>query len=126
MGARSFGEAVPVTVTDEGPGVIITLYRALKTAGISQRRIAAHTGQSQPEVADIIAGRRTVDSYRLLIRIAEGLAIPRERMGLGYGTGAYPGSVTVADPQEGVNEDVRRQRLTRLGSGCRARVAPAR
>ena len=55
---------------------IAALYRLLKGEGVTQRQIAALTGQSQPEVSDILAGRKVL-SYDLLVRIAVGLGIPR-------------------------------------------------
>jgi len=98
------------------------LYRVLRdAAGLAQRRIAALTGQSQSEVSEIIKGRRVRD-VTVLERIAEGLRIPRELMGLSWwgpdGThagpdGAYGGDVAVADP-EGVAEMLRRH-LIALG-----------
>jgi transcriptional regulator with XRE-family HTH domain len=87
------------------------LYRYLQAAGYSQRYIAALTGQSQGEISELMdngRGRRTsVRSYDLLVRIAEGLGIPRERMGLGYGkrhepedlTGPVDAGGAVAQPQ---------------------------
>ena len=85
---------------------ISALYRWLNDAGVSQRQIAALTGTTQSQVADIINGRRArVMVYDVLVRTAEGLCIPRERMGLSFwgpdGTwygppGAYPGGVTAA------------------------------
>ena len=90
-----------------------------------QRRIAELTGQSQSEVSEILKGRRVL-SYDLLVRITEGLAIPRELMGLSWwgpdGThagpdGAYGGEVTVADPSEGVDEILRRHVLALPISG---------
>jgi transcriptional regulator with XRE-family HTH domain len=59
------------------------VYRALTGLGVSQRQIATLVGQSQSEVAEIIKGR-TVTDYRVLERVAEGLGIPRERMGLSW------------------------------------------
>jgi hypothetical protein len=59
------------------------VYKILQKYGVSQRRIAALTGQSQSEVSEILAGRR-VHSYDLLVRICEGLGIPRGWMGLAY------------------------------------------
>ncbi|MGH3702279.1 MAG: helix-turn-helix domain-containing protein [Pseudonocardiaceae bacterium] len=54
------------------------LYRVLGTqAGLSQRQIAARTGQSQSEVSEIVAGHRRVESHPVLVRIARGLDIPR-------------------------------------------------
>ncbi len=62
------------------------LFRALKATGISYRRIAALVGMSQSEVSEIISGRRVL-AYDVLVRIAEGLGIPRELMGLSYTDG---------------------------------------
>jgi plasmid maintenance system antidote protein VapI len=52
---------------------IAGVYRILQRFGMSQRRIAALTDQSQSEVSEIIAGRRVVISYDLLVRICDGL-----------------------------------------------------
>lgn len=57
------------------------MFRLLQRHGVSQRRIAALTEQSQSEVSEILAGRR-VQSYDVLVRIAEGLGVPRGVMGL--------------------------------------------
>ncbi|MCA1606098.1 MAG: helix-turn-helix domain-containing protein, partial [Acidobacteria bacterium] len=59
------------------------VYRTLTSLGVSQRQIATLTGQLQSEVSEIIKGR-VVKDYRLLERIAEGLSIPRELMGLSW------------------------------------------
>jgi hypothetical protein len=64
---------------------IRAVYRLLQQYGVSQRAIAARTGQSQSEISEIIAGFRRVISYDLLERIAIGLDIPRGWMGLAYG-----------------------------------------
>jgi transcriptional regulator with XRE-family HTH domain len=60
---------------------ISSLYRALQRAGVSQRIIAARTGQSQSEVSEILGGRR-VQSVQLLERIVDGLGIARSAVGL--------------------------------------------
>src|SRR3954447_12455679 len=60
-----------------------TVFRLLQRHGVSQRRIAAMTGQSQSEISEIIAGRQ-VTSYSVLVRIADGLGIPRGHMGLAH------------------------------------------
>jgi transcriptional regulator with XRE-family HTH domain len=101
------------------------LYRMIqKDAGISQRQIAACTGQSQSEVADIIAGRRKVENNSLLRRIADGLGIPAELMGLSWwsadGTyartnSAYCEEVTVAELPEGVSAEMLRRHVLALG-----------
>jgi transcriptional regulator with XRE-family HTH domain len=90
------------------------LYRVLGLeAGISQRQIAARTGQSQSEVSEIVAGHRRVESHRVLVRIAGSFDIPAEFMGLSWWSpdGIYCGEVTVAEPSERVDEDVRRRTL---------------
>ena len=102
------------------------LYRALKDdAGLTQRQLAELTGQSQSEGSDILKGRQVRD-VTVLERIAEGLSIPRERMGLSYGAerGDYGGVVTVADPSEGVDWEMLRRHLIELGAGL-ALGAPA-
>lgn len=62
---------------------ITEVYRLLGAAGVSQRRIAALTGQNQSEISDIGHGRQ-VQAYDLLARIADGLGIPRGHVGLAY------------------------------------------
>ncbi len=64
---------------------ISMVYRLLNSAGVPQRRIAELTGQSQSEVSEILKGRRVM-AYEVLVRICVGLGIPREAMGLGWGT----------------------------------------
>jgi transcriptional regulator with XRE-family HTH domain len=61
------------------------VYRLLQRYGVAQRRIAALTDQSQSEVSEIIAGRRVVSSYDVLVRISDGLGVPRGWMGLASG-----------------------------------------
>ena len=61
---------------------IAAVYKILQKFGVPQRRIAASTRQTQGEISEIIAGRRVVTSYELLVRIADGLGIPRGWMGL--------------------------------------------
>jgi transcriptional regulator with XRE-family HTH domain len=60
---------------------ITTVYRLLQKLGYSQQRIAAMTGQSQPEVSAIIHGRKVM-AYDVLSRICDGLGVPRGYMGL--------------------------------------------
>jgi hypothetical protein len=52
------------------------IYRLLQKQGYSQQRIAALTGQSQPEVSAIIHGRKVM-AYDVMLRIVDGLGIPR-------------------------------------------------
>ncbi|MDQ3153699.1 MAG: helix-turn-helix domain-containing protein [Actinomycetota bacterium] len=62
---------------------ISTVYRLLRRVGVSQRQIAAHTGQSQSEVSEILKGRQVM-AYDVLARISDGLGVPRGYMGLAY------------------------------------------
>jgi transcriptional regulator with XRE-family HTH domain len=61
-----------------------TAYRLLRRQGLSQRRIAHLTGQSQSEVSEILKGRQ-VSNVWVLERIADGLGTPRAWLGLSYG-----------------------------------------
>lgn len=71
-----------------------TVYRLLQRFGVSQRAIAARTGQSQSEISEIISGPRQVVSYDVLERIAIGLSIPRGWMGLAYDDSLAPGAAS--------------------------------
>lgn len=92
------------------------VYRALVALGVSQSRIAVLVGQSQSDVSEIIKGR-VVRDYRLLERIAEGLGIPRELMGLSWwaADGTYCGDVQVVELPEGVSAEMLRRHLLAFG-----------
>jgi transcriptional regulator with XRE-family HTH domain/tetratricopeptide (TPR) repeat protein len=102
------------------------LYRLLgQGGGLSQREIARRTGQSQSDVSDIVSGRRRVENIHLLRRIAGGLEIPPERMGLSWWgpdrsywgpAGAYSGQGTVTNHLDGVEDEVLRRHLVALGA----------
>ncbi|MGH3756122.1 MAG: helix-turn-helix domain-containing protein, partial [Pseudonocardiaceae bacterium] len=79
------------------------VYRLLGRAGVSQRRIAALTGQAQSEVCEILQGRRVRD-VEVLERIADGLGVPRGWMRLGPGEEGRSAGKEVA-------EDVKRRAL---------------
>ncbi|UQU66822.1 helix-turn-helix domain-containing protein [Couchioplanes caeruleus] len=59
------------------------MYRRLSSHGFSQRRIANLTGQSSSEIYEIVKGRQVM-AYDVLVRIADGLGVPRGYMGLAY------------------------------------------
>ncbi|MET8142519.1 helix-turn-helix transcriptional regulator [Sphaerisporangium sp. NPDC005288] len=79
---------------------IATVYLLLQRVGISQRRIAALTGQSQSEISEILNGRQVM-AYDVLVRIADGLGVPRGYMGLAYDDGTH----LVAVPAPGGHDD---------------------
>ena len=60
-----------------------SLFRIMRSHGISQRKIAAALECAQSEVSEIMAGRR-VTSYPVLVRYAEGLQVPRSWLGLAH------------------------------------------
>ncbi|WP_444961437.1 helix-turn-helix domain-containing protein [Nocardiopsis sp. M1B1] len=55
---------------------IAGLFRLAQAHGASQTRIASVTGIAQGRVSEILSGRRTVSSLRLIERIADGLDMP--------------------------------------------------
>jgi transcriptional regulator with XRE-family HTH domain len=96
------------------------LYRHLQARGYSQRQIAALTGQSQSEISEVLGRGRRINSYDVLVRIAEGLGIPRSRMGLGFGDSG-PGTCACSPPAEPDHPEnqraVNRPEETGSGSG---------
>jgi transcriptional regulator with XRE-family HTH domain len=88
------------------------VYRLLWTAGVTQRRIAQLTHQSQSEVSEILKGRQVRD-VGVLERIVDGLGAPRAWMRLGYGDDE-PGAVST---EEEVDEDVKRRALITTATG---------
>jgi transcriptional regulator with XRE-family HTH domain len=60
---------------------VSALFRILMGHGLSQRRISERVGIAQSEVSEIIRGRH-VQSYDVLVRIANGLDVPHSWMGL--------------------------------------------
>ncbi|MQA15680.1 MAG: helix-turn-helix domain-containing protein [Pseudonocardiaceae bacterium] len=65
---------------------ISSVYKLLRRVGISQRQIAALTGQSQSEVSEILKGRQVM-AYDVLARVSDGLGVNRGYMGLAYDEG---------------------------------------
>jgi len=94
---------------------IAGLFRWLQQRqGWSQVDIGHLTGQSQPEVSGILKGRN-VTSYDLLCRIADGLRIPRGRMGLSSCI-ACPDTGRTEGPDEGDDPVRRRDFLSAVGA----------
>jgi transcriptional regulator with XRE-family HTH domain/tetratricopeptide (TPR) repeat protein len=89
-----------------------TVYRLLGKAGVSQRRIAELTHQSQSEVSEIRKGRQVRDVW-VLERIADGLRVPRAWMRLGYGEDE-PGAPSA---EEKVDEEMKRRALIAATTG---------
>jgi len=90
------------------------LFRAIKATGVSYRRIAELVGMSQSEVSDILNGRRVL-SYDVLVRIAEGLSVPRARMGLAYDEMVGARASTAATVE--VDEPMRRRTFVTGAAG---------
>lgn len=93
---------------------ITTVYRVLTEAGVSQYQIAHLTGQLQSEVSEILKGRRVVQAYDVLVRIAEGLDVPRGWMGLDYDEEVLK-SAGSAVGEEVVEENMKRRALLATG-----------
>jgi transcriptional regulator with XRE-family HTH domain len=91
---------------------IAAIYRLLIEVGVNQRQIAELTGQSQSEVSEILKGRRVM-AYDVLVRIAEGLGVPRAWMGLAYDESAESASPTAGE--EVVDEEMKRRILLAIG-----------
>jgi tetratricopeptide (TPR) repeat protein len=90
---------------------LMTLLSARRAQhGIFRRSSAGWVNES--EVSEILAGR-TVKSYDVFVRIAEGLAIPRGMMGLATGEHHEPARESYVDAEE--QEAVKRRRLLSLG-----------
>ncbi|MBK0865347.1 MAG: helix-turn-helix transcriptional regulator [Saccharopolyspora sp.] len=86
------------------------IYRQLRRVGVSQRQIAASTGQSQSEVSEILKGRQVM-AYDVLARIADGLGIPRGYMGLAYDGATAMRVANSSDPQAEEDESVKRRKF---------------
>ena len=78
---------------------VAAIFRILLAGGMHQREIAALVRMSQSEVSEILSGRRVM-AYDVLVRVADGLGIPRGMMGLAG-----------IEVQEEVDEDVERRKL---------------
>ncbi|WP_026360503.1 helix-turn-helix transcriptional regulator [Amycolatopsis nigrescens] len=83
---------------------ISAVYKLLRREGISQRQIAAMTGQSQSEVSEILKGRQVM-AYDVLVRIADGLGVPRGYMGLAYDEATAIKVVGAADDQQAEEDE---------------------
>lgn len=85
---------------------ISTIFRFLCDGGMTQRELAVLVRMNQSEVSAIINGRQ-VRAYDVLVRVADGLGIPRGMMGLGW-------DVESESVPEEVDEDVERRKLFAL------------
>lgn len=84
------------------------LFQVLREYGWTQREIAKATGMPQSSVCEIVKGRRVI-GFQVLVRIADGLGIPRELMRLGPDEdSAYAG---VTELSEEVSAEMRRRAL---------------
>jgi transcriptional regulator with XRE-family HTH domain len=94
---------------------IAAVFKLLQRVGISQRRIAALTGQSQSEISEILAGRNVV-SYDVLTRIADGLGVARGNLGLAYdeSTAALVGDPSAQSAAEAAKPEDNQELMARL------------
>lgn len=104
------------------------VFRVLEEVGWSQREIGRATGMSQSCVSEIRNGRQVID-YRVLVRIADGLGIPRELMNLGPAEDSgspYADEGALSDPTTGeVSEEMyRRVLLATAGIALVGRAVP--
>ncbi|GLZ32646.1 XRE family transcriptional regulator [Lentzea sp. NBRC 105346] len=114
----SQGSPIPAEVWDQqemrdalARREISSVYRLLRRHGVSQRQIAALTGQSQSEVSEILKGRQVM-AYDVLTRIAVGLGVPRGYMGLAYDeTTAVRVAATAETPHPEEDESVKRRKF---------------
>jgi len=99
---------------------ISSVYRLLRRVGVSQRYIAALTGQSQSEVSEILKGRQVM-AYDVLVRISGGLGIPRGYMGLAYDPAMATSMVGAPDDADNAlakeRELMKRRNLLAHGAG---------
>jgi transcriptional regulator with XRE-family HTH domain/tetratricopeptide (TPR) repeat protein len=96
---------------DRNIGAVFAL---LRRHGVSQRRIAILTSQSQSEVSDIAKGRQVM-AYDVLARIADGLGIPRGLMGLAYSPDTETRAALSATPMAAREVDAMPDRREFLG-----------
>ena len=76
---------------------VASVYRILNAAGVSQRRLAAVTGQAQSDISEIMRRGRIVSHVDVLERIADGLGTPRGWWGLAHDfRAAYPAAADAA------------------------------
>src|SRR5262245_38001554 len=61
-----------------------TVFVALQRGGMSQRRISGSAGITMSDLHDVLYKNRRMNAYELLVRVADGLDIPRGYMGLVY------------------------------------------
>lgn len=86
-------------------GAVLTIYR--KWTGATQTQIAAACEVPQSHVSEIQNGRRQVTSLEIFERMADGIGIPRRRLGLADRPGEEPQPAAVAPPADVPAEIVR-------------------
>ena len=84
---------------------VAEVFAILARMGVSQRRIAALTGQSQSEISEIRAGRK-VRAVEVVQRIADGLSTPHGWWGLAHTQDAFIPPEPEPEPDELAGEAV--------------------
>lgn len=77
---------------------ITALFQFLRAHGWSKGSISIATGMSETRVRSVYQGKQFVTSYDVLLRIADGLGIPRGLVGLGSSDDARPSARSLQDP----------------------------
>jgi predicted XRE-type DNA-binding protein len=113
-------------LADRDMRTVLTIYK--RWTGASQPQIATMTGVPQPTISLILNGKRQVSSIETYEKFAEGLDIPRERLGLaaasspaGQPAAGAPGSAVVV-----MAADAGPDRRTVLAGGRGRRVGDRR
>lgn len=68
---------------------VAAMFGFLRRRGVAQRTLADLTGLAASEVYEVSKGRRIM-AYDVLCRIADGLGVPRGRMGLAFAADDHP------------------------------------
>jgi transcriptional regulator with XRE-family HTH domain len=90
------------------------IFRCYLAAGWTQRQLADATGQYPSAISEICSDDRQVLSYDTLLRIVEGLGIPRGWCGLAYSEGDEPESES--DASEELSEAMKRRIMMGIAS----------
>ncbi len=101
-----------------------TVFTHLQRRGLSQRTIASLTGMAQSEVYEILRGRR-VQAYDVLLRVCQGLGVPRGWAGLAHDPATSALTTDHAHHDAATTPQAAADALLALASTLTTAVAPA-